>query len=84
MSLNTTPTAERIHIGIFGRFGNIHRGIEAGNGQLQIPQLTDGCRHTVLMEGTAAAGQGGEFVQIVDFNAGELHFQRAVQQLLPA
>ena len=72
------------HIRIVSGFGNIHGSIEARDRQFLIPQLADRSRHRMLVEGAATAGKMGEFLEVIDLNAGKAHIQSGFYQLFPA
>ena len=67
-----------------GTLGKIQGGVQTGDGQLLIPERTDGGGDGMLVEGAATAGQMGELEEVIDFNAGKLHVQGGVQDLFPA
>ena len=82
------------HLGVAGRLhqtahclrpavGKIHGGVEAGNFQLLLPELADGCRRLVLVEGAAAVLKGRELLEVVDLDAAEFHVKGGVDPLLP-
>ena len=64
--------------------GQVHGGVEAGDAQLQIPQLANSCGDVMLVERAAPVGQGREFKQVVNLDAGEFHILGGGQQFLPA
>jgi hypothetical protein len=66
------------------RGGQVDGGIEAGDAQLQVTKLAHGGGDGMLMEGTAPSGHLGEFIKIVDLDAGEFHVQRGRNQFFPA
>ena len=72
------------NVGIFRRAGQVQGGVQAGDGELLIPQITEGGGQLVAVEGTAPVRQGGVFVEVVDLDAGEFHFQGGVQPGIPA
>ena len=73
----------REHLYALRTFRQIHRGIKAGNDQLLIPKLADGCRHLMLVEGAALFQHGVEFGQIIDLNAAKAHFQSGLYHFIP-
>ena len=64
--------------------GDIAGGVKHRNGELFLPKLTDGGRGIVFMEGTAAIGQRGGLMDIVDLNASEAHVQGGLDVFFPA
>ena len=64
-------------------FGQVDGSVEAGDGQLQIPQLANSGGDFMLVEGAALFQHGVEFGEVVDLNAGKAHFQSGVDHIIP-
>ena len=68
----------------FGIGTQIHGGIKAGNFQLQVTKLAQGCRHFMGMERTAPVSERREFEQVIDLHTAEAHIYGFLEHFLPA
>ena len=84
VNIRALSIAETEDFGILRGLTEIQGGVQAGELQLQIPQLPQRGGDGVLVEGAAPVGEGGELEEVVDLNAGEFHIEGDFQQSFPA